>query len=427
MANCKSCGTALREGARFCAQCGAAVEKDIVCAQCGEKLEAGDRFCIACGAAVKSAEVPAAKPAPIPAAADEYPAWQSFAALWDARSIFSVGAGSPEGHYLSTEYGRELFRVDAEGVKAERIGLPEGVLAFCGKLWKNGRLWLSAMVDCGGNTARVYRLYTYTPAGGFSVALDISGKEYGEMERFIVTEEKIFLFAYNSRRMADKVSLMVCGHDGSGLRELWRGEDFILRGAGRSSLYMVCQDSKCKRGVLIIDAGGTVTPAADALGAQLPLMAAGLGVELGESPEERGDFCWKYIPFIDFSEGVIYAALDDGGTENLTRRVYRTGLYDGGAGGLQHYGGKWLLGDIDPTENFREYFDGSRAVGFTYGPPGRWTALHADGRRVDLGEGNYWDGGAVLGDYFYLDCRGSEPGVWYKISLKDGGRRKIEF
>ena len=53
MANCKNCGAALREGARFCAQCGSPVIKEIYCAGCGEKLEEGDRFCSFCGMAVR--------------------------------------------------------------------------------------------------------------------------------------------------------------------------------------------------------------------------------------------------------------------------------------------------------------------------------------------------------------------------------------
>ena len=423
MANCKSCGAVLREGAKFCTQCGTAVVKNIFCSQCGVKLEEGDKFCYACGAAVKTAE--AARPVPVKNE-NEYPAWQSFAALWDVRSMLSVGAGSPEGHYLSNEYGNEVFRVAEDGVEAERIERPEGVLAFYSKLWKNGRLWLTALMEGEENTTHLQRLYTYTPAEGFKVALDVSQAEYGDLEivRFIVTELCVFLYCYNSKRRKDHVSLMTCALDGNGLREVWAGEDFVLRGAGQDRLYMVCEGSEGKREVLVISADGSVKNAADVLAEQLGIIAGGLGVEPGETAEERGDFCWKYIPFIDFSEGVIYAALDEGGTENLTRQVFRIGF---GESELKSQGVKWQLGDIDPTENFREYFDGSRAVGFTYDSPGCWTALHSDGSRVKLGEGNYWDGGAVLGDYFYLDCRGSEPGAWYKISLKDGSRRKIEF
>lgn len=422
MAYCKDCGAALREGAKFCTQCGTAVVNDIFCAACGVKLEAGDKFCYSCGAAVSAA--PMAKPAPVKYE-NEYPAWQSFAALWDVANILSVGAGSPEGHYLTGRSRNELIRVEAEGVKGEYIACPEGVLGFYSKMWKNGRLWLSALVDTkdGGH---VHRIYTYTPADGFNVALDISGEEYGDLDivRFIVTELCVFLFCYNSRRKEEQVSLMTCGHDGGGLRELWRGDDFVMRGAGMDKLYMVGQNGRGERGVFIISADGTVSNAAAVLRTQLPLIAEGVGIKPDESEAGYSDFCWKYIPFIDFAGGVVYAARDEGGTENLTRQVYSIGL-DGGS--MQPCGVKWQLGDIDPTENFREYFDGERAVGFTYGNPGEWTALHSDGRRVSLGEGSYWDAGAVLGDYFYLDCCSSEPGAWYKISLKDGSRRKLEI
>ncbi len=422
MANCKNCGAALREGAKFCAQCGTAVVTDIFCAACGEKLEAGDKFCIYCGAPVKAAAPAVA----IVKNENEYPAWQSFATLWDVGSVLTVGAGSPEGHYLTGRTRSEMLRVDEDGVKAEYIPNPEGVLGFYSKLWKNGKLWLSALVSKGENSSALHRIYSYTPADGFETVLDISGEEYGDLEivRFIVTEACVFLFCFNSKRKEDGVSLMTCTHGGNNLRELWRGEDFLLCGAGMDKLYMVCQSSRKGREVLVISADGTTENAADALAACLPVIAAGIGVPLGETKDERSDFCWKYIPFIDFAEGVVYAALDEGGTENLTRQVWSVAM---SGGELKSCGGKWQLGDIDPAENFREYFDGRRAVGFTYGNPGGWTAVHADGERVYLGDGNYWDAGAVVGDYFYLDCCSSDPGTWYKIALRDGNRRKLEL
>ncbi len=420
MPKCKKCGAALRDGAKFCSKCGAAVE-DIFCSACGTKLETGDNFCYLCGEAVcEAAAVPAAVKSE-----NEYPAWQSFAAQWDVMSMLSVGAGSPEGHYLSNEYGNELFRVSADGVQAEPIALPEGVLSFYGKQWKSGRLWLSALMSCDENTSRLHRIYNYTPEAGFSVLLDVSGEEYGDLEivRFIATETHLFIYGYNPRRKADHVSLMVCDHEGNGLHELWKGKDFVMHGAGLDKLYMIGEDSRGTRSVAVIPARGEAVSAAGFLGAQLDKLAAAMGLPLGTDTGEREDFCWKYIPFIDFAEGVVYGALDEGGTENLTRRLWSIGIKDGEA---EPYGERWQLGDIDPTENFREYFDGSRAVGFSYEPGSSWTALHADGSRVNLGAGNYWDGGTVLGDYFYLDCRGSEPGTWYKISLKDGSKRKIE-
>jgi hypothetical protein len=49
MAECTKCGQPLKEGSKFCAQCGAAVKS---CPKCGQVLKDGDRFCGACGAAV---------------------------------------------------------------------------------------------------------------------------------------------------------------------------------------------------------------------------------------------------------------------------------------------------------------------------------------------------------------------------------------
>jgi len=63
---CKSCGSTLADGQRFCPTCGAAAPPpaDPACANCGATLEVGARFCPACGRAVDDAsdatpEVPA--------------------------------------------------------------------------------------------------------------------------------------------------------------------------------------------------------------------------------------------------------------------------------------------------------------------------------------------------------------------------------
>ena len=49
MADCMKCGRPLKDGSRFCAQCGAAVN---YCPQCGKVLKDGARFCGECGAAL---------------------------------------------------------------------------------------------------------------------------------------------------------------------------------------------------------------------------------------------------------------------------------------------------------------------------------------------------------------------------------------
>jgi Double zinc ribbon len=69
MADCTKCGVQLKDGARFCAQCGAAVN---YCPKCGQTLKDGARFCAGCGAPVSEsssqADVPAYPPAPGPGA-----------------------------------------------------------------------------------------------------------------------------------------------------------------------------------------------------------------------------------------------------------------------------------------------------------------------------------------------------------------------
>ncbi len=56
---CAECGHANREGARFCAQCGAVLERR--CATCGAALDLDARFCDACGAAVAPPPSPEAE------------------------------------------------------------------------------------------------------------------------------------------------------------------------------------------------------------------------------------------------------------------------------------------------------------------------------------------------------------------------------
>src|ERR1700722_14371786 len=64
MADCAKCGVQLKDGARFCAQCGSAVN---YCPKCGQLLNDGARFCAGCGAPVSEsssqADVPASPPA----------------------------------------------------------------------------------------------------------------------------------------------------------------------------------------------------------------------------------------------------------------------------------------------------------------------------------------------------------------------------
>ena len=67
MADCTKCGVQLKDGSRFCAHCGAAVN---YCPKCGQTLKDGTRFCGECGAPVgessSQADVPAYPPTPYP-------------------------------------------------------------------------------------------------------------------------------------------------------------------------------------------------------------------------------------------------------------------------------------------------------------------------------------------------------------------------
>ena len=49
MSNCTKCGQPLKEGANFCAECGAPVRR---CSRCGELVKEGAAYCGQCGAAV---------------------------------------------------------------------------------------------------------------------------------------------------------------------------------------------------------------------------------------------------------------------------------------------------------------------------------------------------------------------------------------
>ncbi len=50
--HCPVCGSAVGDGAKFCAECGAALS-DIFCRECGTKLEPTAKFCPQCGKKVK--------------------------------------------------------------------------------------------------------------------------------------------------------------------------------------------------------------------------------------------------------------------------------------------------------------------------------------------------------------------------------------
>jgi class 3 adenylate cyclase/tetratricopeptide (TPR) repeat protein len=54
---CPACGSQAREGARFCAECGAPLE--FKCPDCGAQADPADRFCSSCGAQLQRSDAPA--------------------------------------------------------------------------------------------------------------------------------------------------------------------------------------------------------------------------------------------------------------------------------------------------------------------------------------------------------------------------------
>lgn len=60
MARCASCGSELKEGSRFCSECGAPVPLKRTCPSCGMEVPDGSRFCMYCGSRLEAAEVPPA-------------------------------------------------------------------------------------------------------------------------------------------------------------------------------------------------------------------------------------------------------------------------------------------------------------------------------------------------------------------------------
>ena len=93
MADCAKCGVQLKDGARFCAQCGSAVN---YCPKCGQLLNDGARFCAGCGAPVSEsssqADVPASPPAQYAVSnPNQYPIQAPTATAWVNFTVVDYG------------------------------------------------------------------------------------------------------------------------------------------------------------------------------------------------------------------------------------------------------------------------------------------------------------------------------------------------
>jgi hypothetical protein len=93
MADCTKCGVQLKDGARFCAECGAAVN---YCPKCGQMLKDGARFCAGCGAPVSESssqpDGPTFPPAPYPGSnPNQNPIQAPTAIAWVNFTVFDAG------------------------------------------------------------------------------------------------------------------------------------------------------------------------------------------------------------------------------------------------------------------------------------------------------------------------------------------------
>ena len=120
MADCTKCGVQLKDGARFCAHCGAAVS---YCPKCGQTLKDGARFCAGCGAPVSEsssqADVPAYPPAPYPGSnpiqnPNQFPSQAPTATAWVNFTV--VDAGGLFGQITNT------IVVDDHEVRTVQVG-----------------------------------------------------------------------------------------------------------------------------------------------------------------------------------------------------------------------------------------------------------------------------------------------------------------
>ena len=130
MGRCSACSAENPAGARFCMECGAALERR--CASCGEPAPDGARFCMACGAALDAVSGASGPTAEHSAAVDagEQPSVALASPTLDERRTVTVLFADLSG------YTAVAARLDPESVKRqlERIlgRLGEEVLAYGG-------------------------------------------------------------------------------------------------------------------------------------------------------------------------------------------------------------------------------------------------------------------------------------------------------
>src|ERR671910_2303264 len=110
--NCAACGTENPAGARFCMNCGEALERR--CPSCDTPAPAEARFCMNCGAALDA--VPAAAPAAPPGLPEER---RQVTVLFADLSGYTAFAEGMDPEQVKSQVDRALFRL---GHEVERYG-----------------------------------------------------------------------------------------------------------------------------------------------------------------------------------------------------------------------------------------------------------------------------------------------------------------
>lgn len=86
-ARCDNCGSYVKEGARFCTECGQPADGNVECPECRSRVGAADRYCAGCGRVLRPAKVP--KPSSKPVAALVLGLVPGLLSLWGIGHIFA--------------------------------------------------------------------------------------------------------------------------------------------------------------------------------------------------------------------------------------------------------------------------------------------------------------------------------------------------